>query len=211
MRISPENPHTFFHKKLAFQEHQFWGSSMMTLSSFLTKFWSCRGKLIKIKQNKKHFVKISVNRLKMTLTCWIWTMLTTVAFVGHCYTFCLKRWIVLLSGTLFLPKSLLHCRCVRRTDFVAKYASVIFTGCCVVSRPVGSILVSRESPRPAVYITWKIWKKNCKTTLGWKTKQGAFFGPPCRSMTTIFTIFNWNITGRPVMRLTKSLWTLIFL
>ena len=155
----PENQHSASHKKLVFQEHQFWGSSMMTLSSFLTKFWSCRGKLIKIKQNKKHFVKISVNRLKMTLTCWIWTMLTTVAFVGHCYTFCLKRWIVLLSGTLFLPKSLLHCRCVRRTDFVAKYASVIFTGCCVVSRPVGSILVSRESPRPAVYITWKIWKK----------------------------------------------------
>ena len=37
-----------------------------------------------------------------------------------------KRWIVLLSGTLFLPKSLLHWRCVRRTDFVAKNASMIF-------------------------------------------------------------------------------------
>ena len=31
-----------------------------------------------------------------------------------------KRWIVLLLGTLFLSKSLLHCHYVRRTDFVAK-------------------------------------------------------------------------------------------
>ena len=58
----------------------------MTLSSFLTKFRSCRGKLIKTKQNEKHSVRISVRRLKMTLACWIWTiwkMLTTVTFVGH--------------------------------------------------------------------------------------------------------------------------------
>ena len=61
-----------------------------------------------------------------------------------------KRWIVLLSGTLLLPKSFLHCRCVRRTDFVAKYASMIFIGCCLVNCPVGSILVSKESPRSAV-------------------------------------------------------------
>ena len=70
-----------------------------------------------------------------------------------------KWWIVLLSGILFLSKSLLHCRCVRRTDFVANYASLIFIGCCVVNRPFGSILVSKESPRPAFYTTWKIWKK----------------------------------------------------
>ena len=61
-----------------------------------------------------------------------------------------KRWIFLPSDTLFLPKSLLHCHCVRRTDFVTKYISMIFIGCCVVNRPVGSILVSKESPRPAV-------------------------------------------------------------
>ena len=64
--------------------------------------------------------------------------------------FATKRWILLLSGTLFLSKSFLHCRRVRRTDFVAKYALIIFIGCCVVNRPVGSILVSKESPRPAV-------------------------------------------------------------
>ena len=58
-----------------------------------------------------------------------------------------KHLIVLLSGTLLLPKSLLNCRCVRRTDFVVKYASMIFIGCCVVNRPVGSTLVSKESPR----------------------------------------------------------------
>ena len=46
--------------------------------------------------------------------------------------FATKRTIVFLSGTLFLPKSLLHCRYVRATDFVTKYASMIFICCCVV-------------------------------------------------------------------------------
>ena len=44
---------------------------MMTLSSFLTKFRSARDKLIKIKQNEKHVVKMSVKGLKMTLADWI--------------------------------------------------------------------------------------------------------------------------------------------
>ena len=44
---------------------------MTTLSSFLTKFRSCRGKLIKIKQREKHLVKIFVKGLKMTLALWI--------------------------------------------------------------------------------------------------------------------------------------------
>ena len=151
MRISPENQHFVFQKKLAFWEHQFWGSSMMTLSSFFTKFRSCGGKLIKIKQNEKHFVKISVKGLKMTLACWIWTiwtMLTTVDFVGHLLHF--------LSPEIWPPNFELsfcqvHCPCqnlsciatVRRTDLVAKYASMILVGCCVVNRPVGSILVSK--------------------------------------------------------------------
>ena len=43
-----------------------------------------------------------------------------------------KGWIVFPSGTLFLPKSFLHCRCVRRTDFAAKYTSMIFICYCVV-------------------------------------------------------------------------------
>ena len=44
-----------------------------------------------------------------------------------------KRWIVLPLGTLFLPKFFfLHCRCVRRTDFAAKYSSMIFIRCWVV-------------------------------------------------------------------------------
>ena len=137
----PKNQYTFFHKKLAFQEHQFWGSSMMTLSSFLTKFWSCRGKLIKIKQNKKHFVKISVNRLKMTLTCWIWTMLTTVAFVGHLLHFLSQtlncpsiRYIVpaKISPALPLCQKNWFCGKVRLDDFYrllrSKSSSWIYTG-----------------------------------------------------------------------------------
>ena len=86
-----------------------------------------------------------------------------------------KRWIVLLSGTLFLPKSLLHCRCVRRTDFVAKYASMIFINCCVVNCPIGSILVSKESPRSAVYTARKIREKIVKRNLGMKNKIEHFF------------------------------------
>ena len=81
-----------------------------------------------------------------------------------------KCWIALLSGKLFLPKSLLHCCCVGRTDFVAKYTSMTFISCCIANRPVGSILVSKEFPRPAAYTTWKIWKKTCKTQL-WDEKQ----------------------------------------
>ena len=90
----------------------------------------------------------------------------------------IKRWIVFLSGTLFLPKSLLHFSCVRRTAFVAKYASMIFIPCCIVNHPVGSILLLKESPRSAVYTTWKIWKNIVKHNFGMKSKMGSFFGPP---------------------------------
>ena len=86
-----------------------------------------------------------------------------------------KRWIVLLWHTSFLPKSLLHYHCVRRTDFVAKYASMIFIRCCVVNRPFGCILVSKETPRPAVYTTWKVWNKIVKQNFGMKNKIGRFF------------------------------------
>ena len=89
-----------------------------------------------------------------------------------------KPWIVFLSGTLFLPKSLLHFSCVRRTDFVAKYASMIFIRCCIVNHPAGSILLLKESPRSAVYTTWKIWKNIVKHNFRMKSKMGSFFGPP---------------------------------
>ena len=78
---------------------------------------------------------------------------------------CTKCWINLLSGTLFQPKSLLHCCCVKRSDFAAEYTFIIFTCCCVVNHSFGSILVLKEYNSPAVY-----------TTLGWKTNQSVFFG-----------------------------------
>ena len=93
----------------------------------------------------------------------------------------IKCWIVLLSGTLFLPKSLLHCHCVRRNDFVAKYASMIFIVCSIVNRPVGSMLVSKESPRSAVYTTWKLYKKIEKHNFGIKNKIVRFFWTSCIS------------------------------
>ena len=81
-----------------------------------------------------------------------------------------KRWIVFLSGTLFPQKSLLHCRCVRRSDFMAKYELMISIDCYVVNRPVRSILVPPE----------KYGKKIVKHNFGMKNKIGRFFGPPCR-------------------------------
>ena len=178
MRNPPENQHAVSHKKLAYWENHFWESSMMTLSSFPIKFRSCRGKLIKIKQDEKRFVNISFKGLKMTLACWIWmiwTMLTTglcaaSATLAVSPNLATKCWIDFLSGTLFLPKSLLHCRCVRRTDFMAKYTLIIFTCCCIVNHSFGSILMSKESRRPAVYTTWGTWKKNCKIQL-WDENQ----------------------------------------
>ena len=111
MRNPPENKHAVCNKKLAFQEHQFCGSSMMTLISFVKKFRSCRGKLIKIRQNEKHLLKTSVKGLKMTLACsiWtIWTMSTTATFVGHLLRF--------LSPEIWPPNVELsfyevHCSC----------------------------------------------------------------------------------------------------
>ena len=94
-----------------------------------------------------------------------------------------KCWIDLLSGTLFLPKSLLHCRCVRRTDFVAKCASIIFTCCCVVNCSFGSILVSKESHRPAVHTAWEIWKRTVKQLWGEKQNRVLFW-------TTLYV--RWN-------------------
>ena len=88
----------------------------------------------------------------------------------------IKRWIFCLWGTLLLPKSLLHCYYVRRVGFVAKYTSMISIGCCVINRPVGSILVSKESPRSAVYKTWKKWnKKIVKHNFGMKNKIGSIY------------------------------------
>ena len=112
-------------------------------------------------------------------------MLTTATIVGHLLHFLSpKIWppnVELSFCQVHCPckKSLLHYRCARRTDFVAKYTSMIFVGCCVVYRPVGSILVSKESHRPAVYTTRKIWKKIVKHNFGIKKQnRGHFLGHP---------------------------------
>ena len=94
MRNPPENQHAVSQKKLVFQENYFWGSSMMTLNSFYTKFISCRGKLIKIKQNEKHFVRCHSKD-------WKWPWLVGFKWFewcrplwplwGICYTSCLPK------------------------------------------------------------------------------------------------------------------------
>ena len=88
--------------------------------------------------------------------------------------------------TLLLPKSFLHCHCVRRTDFAPKYASMTFICCCLVQHPVRSILVSKESPRLTLCTTWKIWKKSCKTQFG----KGRFLGG------TLYVMANLNSDKR---------------
>ena len=145
-----------------------------------TKFRSYRGKQNKIKQNKKPFCEEISQRIEndpdlLDLNdvghCGLWGVSATLPVSQNLTT---KRWIVLLPSTLPLPKSLLHCRCVKRTDFVAKYASMIF--CRLLH---SKSLVSKESLRPAVYTTWKIWKKTVKHNFGMKNKIGHFFEPPC--------------------------------
>jgi hypothetical protein len=53
-----------------------------------------------------------------------------------------RRLIVRLLGGFLPGKSLLNCRRVTTTDFVAKYASTIFNLSCTVYRVVGSIEAS---------------------------------------------------------------------
>ena len=109
-----------------------------------------------------------------------WTMSTTVAFVGICRASCLrslatKRWIVLLSGKLFLPKCLLHCHCVR-TDFVIK---VRLNDFYPLLNSIASswihISVKRISQGCCLYHL-KNMGKNCKAQLWDENKIGRFFG-----------------------------------
>ena len=83
----------------------------------------------------------------------------------------IKCWTVLPSGTMFLPKSFLHyCSKVCLDDFYLLLHSIVSTWIHIGVK---------GSRRPTVYTTWKIWKKKMQnTTLRWKTKQDAFFGPP---------------------------------
>ena len=81
-----------------------------------------------------------------------------------------KHRIVPLSSTLFLPKSLLHCRCVRSTDFAAKYTLMIFIP---LLRSIASswihIGVKRIAQACCLHHL-KNMQKNCKTQL-WDEKQ----------------------------------------
>ena len=105
---------------------------------------------------------LDLNDLNNVDHCGLCAASATLAVSPNLATKC---WINLLSGTLFLPKSLLHYCCVKRSDFAAEYTFIIFTCCCVVNHSFGSILVLKEYNSPAVY-----------TTLGWKTNQSVFFG-----------------------------------
>ena len=118
MRNPPENQQVISHKKLAFQENP--------LSSFLTKFRFCRGKLIKIEQSEKNSLKISFKGLKMTLACWIrmiWTMSTTVAFVRHpLHLLSPKIWPSNVELTFYQ----VHCSCQNLSCIVAVSEELIF-------------------------------------------------------------------------------------
>ena len=178
MRISPENQHAVFHKKLGFREHQFWRSSMMTLSSFRTKFWSCRGKLIKIKQNDKQFVKISLKGLKITLACWIWiiwTMLAIVAFVGHLLRF--------LSPEIWPPNvELSFCQVYCSCQNVSCIAAVSEELILCQKNWFCDIGVKRISQVCCLHHLKNV-EKNCKTQL-WDEKQNRalFLGRPVCSL-----------------------------
>ena len=187
MRISPENQHFVFQKKLAFWEHQFWGSSMMTLSSFLSKFRSCRGKLIKINQNETPFCEDISQRIENDPGLLDLNDLNDVDHCGLCgasatlpvsRNLATKLWTVLLSGTLSLPKSLLHCHCqknwfcgkVRFYDFGrllrSKSSSWIHIGVKIISHAC------------CLHHLKNMEKKNVKHDFGMKNEIGRFFGHP---------------------------------
>ena len=172
MRNPTENQHDISHKKLAFREHQYWGSSMMTLNSFVTKVRPCRGKLIKMKQSEKHFVKILVKGLKMTLACSIWPLWL---FWGICYIFCLPkidhqmlncpsmRCIVpaKISRALTLCQKSWFCGKICFDDFYRLLRSKSFSWIHIGVKRISQACCLNHL---------KIWEKYCKTRL-WNEKQ----------------------------------------
>ena len=78
-----------------------------------------------------------------------------------------KRWTVLPSGTLFLPKSFLHSCCVRRTDFYPLLRSVASSWI--------HIGVKRISQACCLHHLKNVEKKFVKHDFGMKNKKGRFF------------------------------------
>ena len=117
-------------------------------------------------------MKISIQGLKMTLACWIWTiwMSTTVAFVGHLPHF--------LSSKIWSPNVEL-CPSIRYT--VPAKISPEFP-LCQKNWFCGKACLNDFYPllhsKSSSWIHISI--KRMSTTLGWKAKLGAFLGPPCK-------------------------------
>ena len=103
------------------------------------------------------------------------TMSTTMVFLTICHTYCLPKFDhqTLNCASIRYIVSVMHCR-VRRTGFAVKYASMILIPCCVVLRPVGSILAPKNllgllSTQPEKY------EKIVKHNFVMKNKLGHFF------------------------------------
>ena len=93
----------------------------------------------------------------------LWASVTLPIF-QHLVT---KRWTVLPSGTLFLPKSFLHSCCVRRTDFYPLLRSVASSWI--------HIGVKRISQACCLHHLKNVEKKFVKHDFGMKNKKGRFF------------------------------------
>ena len=85
-----------------------------------------------------------------------------------------KRWIVLLWGTLFLPKSLLHCRCVRRTDFVAKGATIFINDFYLLLCSIASSWI-HINLKKSYCLHLKNMKKHCEIQLWEENKIEHLF------------------------------------
>ena len=153
---------------------------MMTLSSFLTKFRSCRGKLIKINQKEKPFCEDISQMIENDLGLLDLNNLNDVGHCGLCWAsatlpvsrnLATKRWIVFLSGTLSLTKSPLHCCCVR-TD-----GKVSFDDFCRLLRSKSSSWIHigvKIITQPCCLHHRKNTEKICKRQL-WDEKQNRAF------------------------------------
>ena len=118
-----------------------------------------------------------------------WTRSTVVPFIGICY----KCSVCPFSCTFFLPKYLLYCQKNRLCQKHWFSGKVGFNDFCPPLCTILSSLIhisDKESPRSAVYTTWKICQSVfCKTQF-WEEIQNRalFLSHPVFSLNILYAL-----------------------
>ena len=114
---------------------------------------------------------------------YCWTMSTTLAFVNICHTFCLLKFghqTLNCPSIRYIvppkPKILREFPLCQRNWFCGKvHVNDFYSLLRSRASIIGSILVSKETPRTAVCTTWKIWEKVIKHKFWMKSKLRRLF------------------------------------